>query len=52
LISYSHGIDRQGRYGFLAGTVHATLIDAPSGRVAALSGGWECSIEPVMNGPS
>jgi hypothetical protein len=51
-ISYSHDIDQQGHYGFLAGTVHATLIDARSGRVAALSGGWECSIDPVTNGPS
>jgi hypothetical protein len=51
-IAYTNNVNRKGRYGFLAGTVHVTLIDAQGGRAATLNGGWECSIEPVTNGPS
>jgi hypothetical protein len=51
-IAYTHDIDRRGRYGFLAGTVQATLVDARSHRVATLSGSWECSVDPIANGPS
>jgi len=50
-IRYASGLGQRGRYAFVVGRVHTSLIDHRSGENVRLDGTWICSAEPVANGP-